>query len=313
MGNPANTIPTVDLSVFLRSDGDEAAKQVAKEIISRACGEYGFFQVVSHGIPLELMSRAMDLCKTFFGLPDEEKLKSRTRAGSPVPAGYGKQPDQSADKNEYLLMLPPNNCNNVLPNNPPGFRAALEDIFTHFSKTGEVIESIINDYLGLPPNFLKEYNNDRSWDWMNVKHYFPATETENVGISSHKDGNAITFVFQDEVGGLEVLWNGQWIPIVPSKGTLVVNVGDVIQVLTNEKLKSALHRVTRPKGRSRYSISFFYNLQGDKLVEPFPHFTTQIGEPPKYKGFLYKDYQALRIKNKINPPYKEIGIDYFAI
>ncbi|KAK6117955.1 hypothetical protein DH2020_048292 [Rehmannia glutinosa] len=284
MENLANNIPTIDLSVFFR-DGDEEAKKAAVESLGRACAEYGFFLATNHGIPSDLMSRAMELCQTFFGLADEEKLKSRPRAGGSVPAGYTKQPEQSPDKNE----------------------AALEEIFTHFSKTGEVIESIINDYLGLPPNFLKEYNNDRSWDWMNVKHYFPATEAENVGISSHKDGNAITFVFQDEVGGLEVLWNGQWIPIVPSKGTLVVNV------LTNEKLKSALHRVTRPKGRSRYSISFFYNLQGDKLVEPFPHFTTQIGEPPKYKGFLYKDYQALRIKNKINPPYKEIDIDHFAI
>ncbi|KAK6123239.1 hypothetical protein DH2020_043018 [Rehmannia glutinosa] len=306
MENLANNIPTIDLSVFFR-DGDEEAKKAAKESLGRACAEYGFFLATNHGIPSDLMSRAMELCQTFFGLADEEKLKSRPRGGGSVPAGYTKQPEQSPDKNEYFAMLQPQISFNNLPENPPGFRAALEEIFTHFSKTGEVTESIINDYLGLPPNFLKEYNNDRSWDWMNVKHYFPATETENVGISSHKDGNAITFVFQDEVGGLEVLWNGQWIPIVPSKGTLVVNV------LTNEKLKSALHRVTRPKGRSRYSISFFYNLQGDKLVEPFPHFTTQIGEPPKYKGFLYKDYQALRIKNKINPPYKEIGIDHFAI
>ncbi|KAK6123329.1 hypothetical protein DH2020_042938 [Rehmannia glutinosa] len=264
MGNLANTIPTVDLSVFLLSDGDEAAKKAATEIISRACAEYGFFQVVSHGIPLELMSRAMDLCKTFFGLPDEEKLKSIPRAGSPVPAGYGKQPDQSADKNEYLLMLPPNNCNNVLPNNPPGFRAAMEEMFTYFSLTGELIETILNDCLGLPTNFLKEYNQDRSWDLMSTKHYFPATETENVGISRHEDGNVITFIYQDDVGGLEVLRDGQWIPVVPSQaqGTLVVNVGDV---LTNKKFKSATHRVTRPQGKSRYSFSFFYNLQADNF------------------------------------------------
>ncbi|KAI3454657.1 hypothetical protein Pfo_011320 [Paulownia fortunei] len=311
MGNLAN-IPTVDLSVFFR-DGEEEGKKTAKEILSRACSEYGFFLAVNHGIPLDLMNRAMELCKTFFGLPDEEKLKNRPRAGGPIPAGYTKQPEQSPDKNEYLMMLQPQNSFNVLPNNPPGFRAALEEMFTYFRKTGELIESILNDCLGLPPNFLKEYNGDRSWDWMNVKHYFPATETENIGISSHQDGNVITFVFQDEVGGLEVLWDGQWIPIAPSQGTLVVNVGDIIQVLTNEKFKSAIHRVTRPEGRSRYSFSFFYNLQGDKWVEPFPHFTTQIGEPPKYRGFLYKDYQGLRIRNKTNPPYKEIGIAHYAI
>lgn len=74
------------------------------------------------------------------------------------------------------------------------------------------------------------------------------------------------------------------------------------KVLSNNKLKSATHRVVRVKGKSRYSYAFFYNLQGDKWVEPLPQFSTDIGEPPKYRGFLYKDYQALRMRNKTHPP-----------
>lgn len=88
------------------------------------------------------------------------------------------------------------------------------------------------------------------------------------------------------------------------------------QVLTNKKFKSATHRVTRQEGRSRHSFSFFYNLEGDKWVEPLPHFTTQIGESPKYRGFLYKDYLALRIRNKTHPPSRpedEINITHYAI
>ena len=84
--------------------------------------------------------------------------------------------------------------------------------------------------LGLPPNFLKEYNHDRSWDFMVALRYFPATESESTGNSEHEDGNFMTFVFQDEVGGLEVRKNNEWIPIVPTQGTIVVNIGDVIQV-----------------------------------------------------------------------------------
>lgn len=120
----------------------------------------------------------------------------------------------------------------IYENHAPLFgvsRAVLQELFTYFSKTGELIESILNDCLGLPPNFLKEYNQDRSLDLMSTKRYFPATETENVGISRHEDGNIITFIFQDEVGGLEVLRDEHWIPVIPSQGTLVVNVGDVIQ------------------------------------------------------------------------------------
>ncbi|KAL7098771.1 hypothetical protein ACP275_09G039200 [Erythranthe tilingii] len=312
LGN--NNIPTIDLSVFFR-DGDEEAKLAAKETVGRACTEYGFFVAKNHGISAELMSRAMQLCREFFDLEDEEKLKSRpvAGAGGPIPAGYTKQPEQSPDKNEYLLILAPKSRFNILPNSPPGFKNALEEMFTNFTRTSELIQNILNDYLGLPPNFLKEFNQDRSWDWMNIKRYFPATETENIGILSHKDGNAITFVFQDDVGGLEVIRDGQYVPIPLSPGTLVCNVGDVIQVLTNENLTSSLHRVIRPKGSSRYSYSFFYNMGGDKWIEPLPHFTTEIGEPPKYRGFLFKDYQGLRIKNKTRPPYKEVGITHYAI
>ncbi|KAH6797352.1 hypothetical protein C2S52_021906 [Perilla frutescens var. hirtella] len=133
-----------------------------------------------------------------------------------------------------------------------------------------------------------------------------------------------TFIFQDEVGGLEVLKDGHWIPVVPTPGTLVVNVGDVIQatpipkfkVLTNKKLKSATHRVTRQQGRSRHSFLYFYNLAGDEWVQPLPHFTTQIGKQPKYRRFVYKDYLALRITNKTHPPTRpqdEINISYYAI
>lgn len=110
-------------------------------------------------------------------------------------------------------------------------REVLEDIFSQFSKTALLIESIVNECLGFPPNFLKEYNDDRSWDFMVALRYFPATETESNGLTEHEDGNVITFVYQDEAGGLEVRKKGEWIRVTPAQDTLVVNVGDVIQVL----------------------------------------------------------------------------------
>ncbi|XP_022885197.1 flavonol synthase/flavanone 3-hydroxylase-like [Olea europaea var. sylvestris] len=307
--------PTVDLSVFLK-DGEEEEKKRAKEIISHACSEYGFFQAVNHEIPLELMSRAMELTKIFFALPEEEKRKYRPKSGEPESAGYGKMSAHGIDLNEYILMLPPQSSSNVLPNDPPELRPALEELFNYFCKTGELVESILNDCLGLPPDFLKKYNDDRSSDILTTRRYFPASENDNIGLPQHTDGNFITFVFQDEVGGLEVLKDGEWTPIVSVEGTIVVNVGDVIQVLTNNKFKSAPHRVLKQKGRSRHSITYFYSLQGDKSVEPLPHYTKQIGEPPKYRGFMVKDYRALRIRNRTHPPSRRedvIDITHYAI
>lgn len=113
-------------------------------------------------------------------------------------------------------------------------REVLDEMFSHFVNAGRIIENTINECLGLPPNLLTEYNNDRKWDLMSAFRYFPATETENTGVAEHKDVNCITFVFQDEVGGLEIRKDGNWIPVTPLEGTLIVNVGDVIQVMTNE-------------------------------------------------------------------------------
>jgi isopenicillin N synthase-like dioxygenase len=116
-------IPTVDLSPCFREDDEDGMKK-AKEIIGQACSEYGFFQVVNHGVPLGLMTRAIELSKTFFEtLPNEEKLKCVPNSGAPLPAGYNRQPDQSPDKNEYLLMFPPASNLNVYPQNPPHFRS----------------------------------------------------------------------------------------------------------------------------------------------------------------------------------------------
>ncbi|KAJ4824188.1 hypothetical protein Tsubulata_011925 [Turnera subulata] len=310
-----SSIPTVDLSPFFGGN-DEDGKREAIKVIGEACSEYGFFQIVNHGVPLDLLTKAFEVSKTFFEYPDEEKRKSSANPEAPLPTGYSRQPEHSADKNEYFLMFPPSSHFNVYPPNPPQFREVLAEAFSYLRKTGLIIESILNECLGLPPNFLQEFNHDRGCDLMVALRYFPATETENNGLTEHEDGNCITFVLQDDAGGLEVRKDGEWIPAAPSKGTIVVNVGDVIQVLSNNKFKSATHRVVRPKDKSRYSFAFFHNLHGDKWVEPLPQFTTEVGEAPKYRGFVYKEYQALRMRNKTHPPSRPedvIQITHYAI
>ncbi|KAK8623154.1 hypothetical protein V6N13_118045 [Hibiscus sabdariffa] len=228
-------IPTVDLSPFFTQD-NEASKKKAMETITKACSEYGFFQIVNHGVPVDLLQRALELSRIFFDYPSEEKLKGSAPLDAPLPTGYNTQP-------QYLSMFPPGSSFNIFPQNPPQFNCGDN-----------------RECLGLPTNFLKEFNQDRSWDFMAALRYFPATESENNGFIQHEDGNCLSFVFQDDTCGLQILKDGKWIPVIPTKGTLVVNLGDVIQVLSNNTFKS----VTRSKGRSRYSFAIVHNLQGDK-------------------------------------------------
>ncbi|KAK2995937.1 hypothetical protein RJ640_003729 [Escallonia rubra] len=305
-----STIPTIDLSPFV-TDGDEDGKKKAMEIISLACSEYGFFQVVNHGVPLSLMSRAMELSKIFFAYPTEEKLKSVPKSGAPLPAGYN---DWDARKEDVFICTPGTSFN-VFPSNPPEFQKVMEELFGYFIKAGQLVESIINDCLGLPPNVLKGYNHDRSEDHMQAYHYFPATGTDNIGAAEHQDANCVTFVFQDDVGGLEVRKDSEWIRVNPAKGALVVNVGDVIQVLSNNRFKSGLHRVVRTEGKSRYSFPFFYSINRDKWIEPLSQLTREIGEPAKYRGFTHRDYGVLRMRQRTNPsrPEEKFDITHYAI
>ncbi|TVU16320.1 hypothetical protein EJB05_39877, partial [Eragrostis curvula] len=352
----SSALPVVDLAPFF-ADGDEGGVARATEAVREACRSHGFFRAVNHGVPSELMARALELSAAFFALPDEEKAKVRPAEGfpTPIPAGYGRQPAHSADKSEYVLVFNPKLGFNAYPDEPAGFRScklvclycvhfllrnfnpkfgfnaypdepagfrscklvdAVEECFAKLTDLGLLIQDILNDCMGLPPGFLKNYNSDRNFDFMSAKRYFPATEGEsNNGISQHEDGNCITFILQDSVGGLEVLKDGHWVQAEPVDGSIIVNIGDVIQALSNKKLKSATHRVVR-KAVHRHSFAFFFGIHGDKWIEPLPEFTDKVGEAPRYRGFLYKEYEQLRVRNKTHPPSRAedvIDITHHAI
>ncbi|PHT88383.1 hypothetical protein T459_10489 [Capsicum annuum] len=305
----SSAIPAIDVSPYFRSDEEnEEGKKKAMEQIRDACVSYGFFQIANHGIPLDSLSTTIDMYKTFFATSDEEKLS--------LP-DYLKSTQESAGTYEHFrIRFSSSSAFDVCPNNPPAFRQVLEEMASHFTKLGVLLERIISECLGLPPDFLGNYTNDRSRDALMGLHYFPAEEDENTGKPAHEDPGCFTIVYQYEVGGLQVQKGGQWIPIAPCKDKLVVNIGDVIQVLSNNKFKSAIHRVVRPTETHRYSCAFFYNLQGDKWVEPLPQFTTEIGESPEYRGFHFDEYLQLRLRNRSHPPARPedfIHITHYSI
>ncbi|CAM0901950.1 unnamed protein product [Alopecurus aequalis] len=322
-GSGGGALPVVDLAPVLFAAGkvDAAARARATEAVREACVATGFFRVVNHGVPRELMASALKLSAAFFALSDEEKAKVRPAEGlssAPLPAGYARQPAHSADKNEYLLVFSPKLLLNLqYPAEPAGFRDALEECYAKLTDLGLLIQDILNDCMGLPPGFLAEYSADRNFDFLAALRYFPATSAEETnGISAHEDANLVTFVLQDGVGGLEVLDGDGWIPAEPVEGSIIANIGDIVQVLSNNKFKSATHRVVRRPAAHRHSLAFFFNLHGDKWVEPLPEFAGNVGELPQYRGFKYGEYMQLRMRNKTHPPSRPedvIHITHYAI
>jgi isopenicillin N synthase-like dioxygenase len=227
----------------------------------------------------------------------------------------------------------------------------MEECYAKLTELGLLIQDILNECMGLPPGFLKDYNNDRGLDVMVALRYFPSTgEGEEIGLSEHEDGSCISFVFQDDIGGLEVLKDGHWIEAEPVQGSIIVNIGDVVrvhdlmlldmyiiyiivikylyllihnltrsgiynQVLSNNNLRSATHRVVR-KPVHRHSFGFFWSIHGDKWIEPLPEFTAKIGDAPQYRGFVYNEYMQRFMKSRTDPqtrPEDAFSVGHYAI
>uniref|UniRef100_A0ACD5UUD4 Uncharacterized protein n=1 Tax=Avena sativa TaxID=4498 RepID=A0ACD5UUD4_AVESA len=332
-----SSLPVVDLAPFFVDKGG-VARGRATAAVREACLSSGFFHVVNHGVPRELMARALELEALFFALPDEEKAKVRPAEGTPFPSGHARQPAHSVDKNELLLVLHPKLWLNLYPEEPAGFRRneignIVNELRCKYSKS---FGHITGGASGVPrqvhrvgaphPGDSKRVHGPttrlprgvhRTFDFISARHAFPATKEDNRGARPHQDVGCITFVLQDGVGGLEVLRSdGVWAPVEPIEGSIVVNIGDVVQVLSNGKFRSAMHRVVRKPAAHRYSLVFFFHLHDDKWVEPLPQFAGDVGEPPRYTGFKYGEYLQLRRKRTHPPsshPENIVDITHYAI
>lgn len=115
----------------------------------------------------------------------------------------------------------------------------MEECYVKFTDLGFLIQETLNECMGLPPGFLKNYNDDRGLDLMTVRRYFPVPAAEgSISFSEHQDGSCITFICQDDVGGLEVLKDGLWVPAEHVDGSIIVNIGDVIQVKRKHRTRN---------------------------------------------------------------------------
>lgn len=113
------------------------------------------------------------------------------------------------------------------------------------------------------------------------------------GVGRHSDISSITILLQDDVGGLYVRGTSaddRWIHVTPVKGALVINIGDILQIVSNDRYKSIEHCVVVDQKRDRVSVPIFVNPADDALVGPFPEVLESSGEKPVYKRFLFSDY-----------------------
>lgn len=262
--------------------------------LSAALGEsfrrYGFAMVRDHGIDRELIARGWELSKEFFALPEREK-RSYYRPDLFGARGYtpfGTEIAKDAlvhDLKEFWHVgrdLPPDHeLSDSMPDNlwaqhPAGFRETFSLLFAEFDRVGATLLRHVATGLGLAEDWFDEAAGDGN-SVLRLLHYPPLGGDTGGAIraGAHEDINLITLLLGAEEAGLELLGKDeQWLEVSPPPGALVVNIGDMLQRLTNHVLPSTTHRVRNPLGErarhSRYSMPFFVHLRSDFMIRTLP-------------------------------------------
>lgn len=268
-------IPVIDISPLYQDDAN-AWLPVAEQI-DLACQNSGFFYIKGHAIPASQMQAIIDLAKTFFALPLEEKLKiditqSQHHRGYGAIATEQLDPQRPGDFKETFDMGRhlDNTDPDVIAGKPlhganqypavPEFQALMEDHYQQMLELGKTVLKGIAVALGIEPDFFdRRFTHPISV--LRLIHY-PSHEAkqndEQIGAGAHTDYGCITVLYQDGSGGLQVRHrNGEWIDAPPIEGTFVINIGDMMARWSNDRYTSTPHRVINPQGIERYSSPFF--------------------------------------------------------
>jgi isopenicillin N synthase-like dioxygenase len=310
------SIPSVDLGEFL--SGDQEMKNRFVQQIGRAYEEIGFVAVKNHGITDELIADLYRYVQQFFSLPLEQKRQYEIKdlAGQRGYTSFGKEHAKGSEAPDlkeffqYGQLARDGFSDEIYPDNVSvqeirGFDSTLAHAYRAFEKSGTALLQAIALYLGLDEHYFDVYVYNGNSILRSI-HYPPIT-TEPVSAiraEQHEDINLITLLIGASADGLEILSKqGEWVPVTSLPGQIVVNVGDMLQRLTNNKLCSTTHRVVNPEREfwhtSRFSIPFFLHPKTSMSLRCLD--TCIDGQHPK----LYTDTTA---GEYLDERLREIGL-----
>jgi len=253
----------------------------------------------------------------FFSQPSSEKRKLLRSKDEPLGFYDRELTKRKRDLKEVFDFMPPRpeGDMNQWPENNPGFKSALVDFTEHAGELAARTLRLIYQSLnadssitaGLPQG--KHRNSNIRLNYYPVSDPLTAEEAASVNalgdmaLHHHTDPGILTLLVQDSVGGLqtESIEDG-WIDVPPVPGTIVVNLGDAMQVWTNDNYRAAIHRVTPRRDQPRYSTPYFYNPHTDAVLEPLPALASDAA---KYHSFTWKDF----IQARVSDNYADLGAD----
>ncbi|MBA2771561.1 MAG: isopenicillin N synthase family oxygenase [Sphingomonas sp.] len=296
------------------ADADRNPDGFAQEL-GQSFEEYGFAIVRDHGISQDLIERAEQKAKAFFALPEEVKHSYLIPGGGGARGytAFGVETAKGAqahDLKEFWHVgreLPAGHKyrevmgDNVWPAEVADFRDIFLLLYDAFDAAGLKVLAAIARFLEVDEDYFADTVRDGN-SVMRLLHYPPVDKPtgNHIRAGAHEDINTITLLLGAEEAGLELKTrDGRWLPVSPKHGELVVNIGDMLQRLTNGRLRSTSHRVVNPApdraSKARYSMPFFLHFRPDFIIEALPG-TVPAGEEPKWPPISSHDYLLERLR-----------------
>ncbi len=321
-------VPVIDISSSIT--GDVAARQMVADAVARACETSGFFVIAGHGVDPELVARTERTSIEFFALPEETKQRYSVEAGDPTIRGYYATPSYVAASND--VETAPDLCQlyticrlgepgvatqdslgaddfpvwsrpNVWPAEVPDFRSVWLEYYTALESLSAHLMRLFALGLGLDEDFFDDKIDDHITNLV-ANYYPPVDEEPEAGQyrkGPHSDWGTLTVLYQDDTGGLEVLdrQNDAWVPVPIVPDSFVVNIGDLMEVWTNDRWRSTKHRVPVPAAESRatprVSLPFFHQPNWKTEVTTLPS-CLEVGEKPRHEPVTSGEYLLEKIR-----------------
>lgn len=314
------TIPTIDIGPYLEGT-PEGREQVAAQI-RKAGEEIGFFLIKGHGVDQSLIDQTYETASAFFRLPIEDKLTIRQPPGN-IPRGYTPFKGETlaaslgkaapGDLKEMIDFGPVDVPEgeyysgaeagyyfypNLYPSKPDGLKDVMETYYRRMNRLANDLMALFAHALGLPENFFFD-KLDKNISALRVICYPEQKEPPEPGqlrSGAHTDYGTLTILMADRAaGGLQALHrDGYWVDVMIEPGTYVVNIGDIMQIWTNDRWVSTLHRVVNPPAEladtsRRHSVVFFHQPNYDAVIDTLPS-CFDDKNPKKYEPITYKEH-----------------------
>ena len=327
------TVPVIDITSFRMPYADAAARSEVVRQVDAAARTVGFMQITGHGIPATTLSEFTIATDAFFALDAQAKARYRCPPG--INRGYSPPKAESlanslglasaADLFEAInvgastadfpgLDLPEDvYAANVYPAEVPGFEAAVTAWFDAAGRVARTMVRIFGVALGGREDYFEQHT-DHSIDVLRINNYrLPVPdvqlEKDQLGMGAHTDYGIVTVLWADQVPGLEIHGaDGNWHPVMPADGALLVNLGDATARWTNEEWISTLHRVAAPRVNGilvpRRSAAYFHDGNVDAVIECLPS-CVSVDNPARYEPVTVGEHLTAKLAGsrggRLNP------------